>query len=188
MRIKKEISVIESLLDYSNRYSSPVTSCATANLFNTAEDCHVKLVKALYMDTMPATKAIFEGVCRRYVNWCASQPRIQDANKFLAYPADTIEAFIDSERLRHLQQGTQPGFNVANAQTELDKLSRLQGCPAFTQIEVDLMKSAVDRARHDSKQQQLGAEPDLARTKTKRDVLTDADSDELALQGMRTEQ
>jgi len=41
------------------------------------------------------------------------------------------------------------------------------------------MKSAVGRARHDSKQQQLEAEPDLARTKANRDVLTDADSDEL---------
>ncbi|DBA90927.1 TPA: hypothetical protein ACH3X1_016137 [Trebouxia sp. C0004] len=113
------------------------------------------------------------------MDWCASQPRIQGANKFLAYPADTIEAFLDSERLRHLQQGTQPLLNIANAYTELDKLSRLQGCPAFTQIEVDLMKSAVGRARHDSKQQQLGAEPDLARTKANRDVLTNADSDEL---------
>ncbi len=42
------------------------------------------------------------------------------------------------------------------------------------------MKSAVGRARHDSKQQQLGAEPDLARTKANRDVLTHADSDELS--------
>ncbi len=41
------------------------------------------------------------------------------------------------------------------------------------------MKSAVSRAKHDSKQQQLRAEPDLARTKANRDVLTDADSDEL---------
>ena len=41
------------------------------------------------------------------------------------------------------------------------------------------MKSAVGRARHDSKQQQLGAEPDLTWTKATRDVLTDADSDEL---------
>ena len=169
MRIQKDISVIESLLDYSNRYSSPNTSCATANNFNTAEDCHVKLVKALYMDTMPATKATFEGLCRRYVNWCAAQPQIQGANKFLAYPADTIEAFLDSERLRHLQQGTQPRLSVANAYTELDKLSRLQGCPAFTQTEVDLMKSAVGRAQHDSKQQQLGTEPDLGRTKANRE-------------------
>jgi len=179
MRIKQDASVIESLLDYSNRYTGPETSCATANNFNTAEDCHVKLVKALYENKMPATKASFEGVCRRYVDWCASQPRIQCANKFFAYPADTVEAFLESERLRHVQQGTQPGLNVANAYTELDKLSRLQGCPAFTQTEVDLMKSAVGRARHDSKQQQLEAEPDLARTKANRDVLTDADSDEL---------
>ena len=48
------------------------------------------------------------------------------------------------------------GLNIANAYTELDKLSRLQGCPAFTQIEVDLMKSAVGRAKHDGQQQQGG--------------------------------
>jgi hypothetical protein len=94
MRIKQDASVIESLLDYSNRYTGPETSCATANNFNTAEDCHVKLVKALYENKMPATKASFEGVCRRYVDWCASQPRIQCANKFFAYPADTVEAFL----------------------------------------------------------------------------------------------
>ena len=41
------------------------------------------------------------------------------------------------------------------------------------------MKSAVGRAKYDSKQQQLGAEPDLGRTKANRDVLTDADGDEL---------
>jgi len=41
------------------------------------------------------------------------------------------------------------------------------------------MKSAVGRARHDSTQKQVSAEPDLAGTKANRDVLTDADSDKL---------
>jgi hypothetical protein len=41
------------------------------------------------------------------------------------------------------------------------------------------MKSAVGRARHDSMQTQLSAEPDLAETKANRDVLTNADSDKL---------
>ncbi len=41
------------------------------------------------------------------------------------------------------------------------------------------MKSAVGRAKHDSKQKQLSTEPDLAETKANRDVLTDADSDKL---------
>jgi len=41
------------------------------------------------------------------------------------------------------------------------------------------MKSAVGRARHDSTQKQVSAEPNLAGTKANRDVLTDADSDKL---------
>ena len=42
------------------------------------------------------------------------------------------------------------------------------------------MKSVVVSARHDSKQKQLSAEPDLAETKANRDVLTDADSFKLS--------
>ena len=42
------------------------------------------------------------------------------------------------------------------------------------------MKSVMNRARHNSKQQQLEAEPDLGQTKANRDVLTDADCDELS--------
>ena len=95
------------------------------------------------------------------------------------FPADTVEAFLEFERLRHVQQGNQPGLNVANAYTQVYKLSKIQGCPAFTQTEIHLMKSAVGRARHDSTQKQVSAEPDLAETKANRDVLTDADSDKL---------
>ncbi len=178
-RNKQDASVIESLLDYSKRYTGPETSCATANNCNTAETLHKKLVDNLYHFCEPATQASFEGVCSRYVDWCKSQPRNTCAYKFFAYPADTVEAFLESERLRHVQQGNHPGLNVANAYTELHKLNEIQGCPAFTQTEIHLMKSAVVRARHDSKQTQLSAEPDLAETKANRDVLTDADSDKL---------
>ncbi len=113
------------------------------------------------------------------MDWCESQPWIECAYKFFASPADTVEAFLESERLRHVQQGNQPGLNVENAYTELHKLSEIQGSPAFTQTEIHLMKSAVGRAKHDSKQKQLSTEPDLAETKANRDVLTDADSDKL---------
>jgi len=133
MRIKQDASVIESLLDYSN--------------FNTAETLHKKLVDNLYRFCQPATQASFEGVCRRYVDWCKSQPRIECAYKFFAYPADTVEAFLESGPLRHVQQGDQPGLTVENAYTEVHKLSKIQGCPAFTQTEIHLMKSAVGRAR-----------------------------------------
>jgi len=89
--------VIESLLDYSNRYTGPETSCATANNFNSAETLHRKLVDILYRFCKPATQASFEGVCRRYVDWCKSQPRIECAYKFFANPADTVEAFLESD-------------------------------------------------------------------------------------------
>jgi len=167
------------LLDFSNSYTGPGSKHVAPNSFDTAETRHKKLVDTLYHDCKRATKASFEGVCRRYVDWCASQPQIQHTYKFFAYPADTIEAFLESERLRHLEQGNQPGLNVANANTEIHRLSEIQGCPAFTQIEIDLMKSAVGRARHDRMQTQLSAEPDLAETKANRDVLTNADSDKL---------
>ena len=97
MRIKQDASVVESLLDYSNRYTGPETSCATANNFNSAETLHRKLVDILYRFCKPATQASFEGVCRRYVDWCKSQPRIECAYKFYANPADTVEAFLESD-------------------------------------------------------------------------------------------
>ncbi len=74
MRIKHDASVIESLLDYSNRYTGPETSCATANNFNTAETLHKKLVDNLYRFCKSATQEGFEGVCRRYVDWCNHSP------------------------------------------------------------------------------------------------------------------
>jgi len=60
------------------------------------------------------------------VDWCESQPWIECACKFFAYSADTVEAFLESERLRHVQQGNQPGLNVKNAYTEVHKLSEIQ--------------------------------------------------------------
>ena len=179
MRKKQDKSLIDSLLDYSNRYTGPETSCASTNSFNTAEEHHKKLLQPLYALREPATKASFEGVCRKYVDWCNAQPQIKCAYKFFAYPADTVEAFLESERLRHLQQGNKPGLNVENTYTEVCKLSRIQGCPSFTQAEEEFMKSAVVRARDDSRQQELNAKPDLAKTKANRSVLTDEERDQL---------
>jgi hypothetical protein len=67
MRKKQDKSLIDSLLDYSNRYTGPETSCASTNSFNTAEEHHKKLLQPLYALREPATKASFEGVCRKYV-------------------------------------------------------------------------------------------------------------------------
>ena len=53
---------------------------------------------------------------------------------------------LDSERQRHIQQGTQPGFNVAGAFTEVDRLSIIQGCPKINNAEVAHTKAVVARA------------------------------------------
>ena len=91
MRIKQDASV--SLLDFSNRYIGPETSCATAINFSTAETVHKKLADNLYRLCKPATQASFEGVCRRYVDWCESQPQIECAYKFFAFLLTQLKLF-----------------------------------------------------------------------------------------------
>jgi len=79
--------------------------------------------------------------------------------KFLAHPAAKIQAFLESERQRHIQQGTKPGINVANAYTEVHKLSLIQGCPTLTEADVAHMKAVVARAEDDSMQIERNADP-----------------------------
>ncbi len=60
MRINQDASVIESLLDYSNRYTGPETSCATANNFSTAKTLHKKLADNLYRLCNQQHKQVFK--------------------------------------------------------------------------------------------------------------------------------
>ena len=97
----------------------------------------------------------------------------------MAHPAGRVEAFLEAERQRHIQQGTKSEINVANAYTEVLKLSLIQGCPVFTAAEVTLMHYSVKTAKHDSIQIELSADPDRHKKKAHRAVLTDADIDGL---------
>ena len=100
-----------------------------------------------------------------------------DVYKFFAHPATKVRAFLESERQRHIQQGTQPGINVANAFTEMIKLSMIQGCPSFDNAASNHMKAVVARAKNDSAQENRIAELDYSKSRADRAVLTDEDTE-----------
>ena len=72
-------------------------------------------------------QASFKAVCRKFIEWCETDELNKDVYKVFAHPATKVRAFLESERQRHIQQGTQPGISVANAFTEMVKLSMIQG-------------------------------------------------------------
>ena len=76
------------------------------------------------------------------------------------------------ERQRHIQQGTQPGINFANAFIEVDKLSMMQRCPRLDKAEIDHLKAVVAKAKNHSIQQNRNAELDYSKTRADRAVLT----------------
>ena len=101
--------------------------------------------------------ASFKAVCRNFNDGCERHKLNTFVCKFLLNPAIKVVAFLDSERRRHVQKGTQPSCNVAIAFGRLDKLSMMQGCPKFDKAELDHMKAVLARAKNDSVQQHCNA-------------------------------
>ncbi|KAL0022411.1 hypothetical protein WJX77_009340 [Trebouxia sp. C0004] len=96
--------------------------------------------------------------------------------KIFAHPATKVRAFLESERQRHIQQGTQPGINVANAFTEMVKLSMILRCPSFDNAAIDHIKAVVARAKNDSAEQNRIAELVYSKSRADRAVLTNEDT------------
>ena len=103
------------------------------------------------------TQASFKAVCRNFNEWCERDKLNTFVCKFLPHPAIKAVAFLESERWRHVQKGTQPSSDVAIAFGKLDKLSMMQGCPKFDKAEIDHMKAVLARAKNDSVQQHRSA-------------------------------
>ena len=167
MRTKQEDSAIDSLLGFSNRYTGPNANRVAPDPHASTEKIHEDLVYQKLMVRAPATQASFKGVCRRFVKWCETDTLNADVYKFLAHPATKVAAFLESERQRHVYQGTKPGLNAANAFTEMDKLSVIQGCPEFSSAELTHMRAAVARAENDSMQTERNADPDRHKAQNK---------------------
>jgi len=163
------------LLAFWNRYTGPGANRVAPGPYASAEKIHEYLVYEKLGRYAPATQQSFKGVCRQFIRWCETDPRNTDVYKFLAHPVAKIAAFLESEWQRHIQRGTQPGINVANAYTEVHKLSLIQGCPTFGNAELAHMEAVVARAENDSMQIERNADPDRLKTKANRAVLTDAD-------------
>ncbi len=100
-------------------------------------------------------------MCRRFLI-CEGDILNTDVYKVFAHLAAKAAAFLKPERQRHIQQGTQPGINVANAFTEMDKLSMIQGCPKFDDADIGHMEAVVARANNDSVQQSRSADLDAS--------------------------
>ena len=121
------------------------------------------------------TQASFKAVCRKFIEWCEKDELNTDLYKFFCSSCYQVAAFLESQRQRPIQQGTQPGINVANAFTEVVKLSMIQGCPSFENAQIDHIKAVVVGAKNDSIQQNRSAELDYSKTRADRAVLTDED-------------
>jgi len=179
MRTKQGDSAIDRLLAFSNRYTGPNANRVASGPYASAKKIHEDLVYQKIARYELPTQASFKGVCRRFIMWCEKDILNTDVYKFFAHPAVKVAAFRESERQRHILQGTQPGINVANAFTEMDKLSMMQGCPKFDSAGIDHMKAVVARANNDSVQQNRSADLDYSKTRADRAVLTDEDTENL---------
>ena len=162
MRTKRDDSAIDRLLASSNRYTGPNANRVAPDCIKSAEAIHHDSVTQKLTGRALPTQASFKAVCRKFIEWCEKDELNTDLYKILAHPATKIAAFLESERQRHIQQGTQAGMNVANALTEVVKLSMIQGCPSFDNAEIDHIKAVVVRAKNDSIQQNRSAELDYS--------------------------
>ena len=118
-------------------------------------NCYTATLTKKLTNWEPSTQASFKAVCRKFIEWCENDKLNALVYKFLAHPAIEVVAFLESERRRHIQQGTQPSSNVAIAFGKLDKLSMMQGC--LDKAEIDRKKAVVARAKNDSVQQDRSA-------------------------------
>ena len=177
MRTKQDDSAIDRLLAFSIRYTAPNAHRVAPGCYASVEAIHKKLMYQKLTQWASSTQASFKAVCRKFMEWCEQDELNTDVYKFFARPATKVIAFLESERQRHIQQGTQPGINVANAFTELVKLSMIQGCPSFDNAAIDHMKAVVARAKNDIAQQNRIAELDYSKSRADRAVLTDEDTE-----------
>ena len=176
MRTKQDDSAIDCLLAFSNRYTGPNANRVPPGCYASAEAIHEDLVYQKLTRWASSTQASFKAICRKFIEWCEKDELNTDVYKFFAHPATKVRAFLESERQRHIQQGTQPGINVANTFTEMVKLSMIQGCPSFDNAAIDHIKAVVARAKNDSAQQNRIAELDYSKSRADRAVLTDEDT------------
>lgn len=163
MRIAQDNSAITNLIAFQNRYTGPGAVSVTPDDYASAEEIHEKLVHRKLEKWEPATKAALSGVCRRFTSWCEADTHTSNDYRIFAYPATRVAAFLESERQRHIRQGTSPAINVANAFTEMVRLSAIQGCPDFNSAEMAHMQVVGGIAMLDSVQQKLTADPDFKR-------------------------
>ena len=163
MRIAQDNSAITNLIAFQNRYTGPGAVSVTPDDYASAEEVHKKLVHRKLEKWEPATKAALSGVCRRFISWCEADTHTSNDYRIFAYPATRVAAFLESERQRHIWQGTSPAVNVANAFTEMVRLSAIQGCPDFNSAEMAHMQVLGGIAMLDRVQQNLTADPDFKR-------------------------
>ncbi len=175
MRTRQDDYAIDRLLVFLNRYAGPNANRVAPDCYKSAEAIHHDSVTQKLTGRALPTHASFKAVCHKFIEWCEKDDLNTDLYKFFAHPATKVAAFLESERQRHIQQGTQPGINVANAFTEVVKLSTIQECPSFENAEIDHKKAVVVRAKNDSIQQNCSAELDYSKTRADRAVLTDED-------------
>ena len=155
MRTKQDDSAIDRLLAFSNRYTGANANRVASGSYTSLEAIHEDSVYQKLTNWEPSTQASFKAVCRKFIEWCENDKLNALVYKFLAHPAIEVVAFLESERRRHIQQGTQPSSNVAIAFGKLDKLSMMQGC--LDKAEIDRKKAVVARAKNDSVQQDRSA-------------------------------
>lgn len=175
MRTKQDDCAIDRLLVFLNRYAGPNANRVAPDCYKSAEAIHHDSVTQKLTGRALPTRASFKAVCHKFIEWYEKDDLNTDLYKFFAHPATKVAAFLESEKQRHIQQGTQPGINVANAFTEVVKLSTIQECPSFENAEIDHIKAVVVRAKNDSIQQNRSAEPDYSKTRADRAVLTNED-------------
>ena len=176
MRMKQDDSAIDSWLAFSNRYTGPEANRVAPGSYASAEKIHEDLVYQKLVRYELPTQDSFKGVCRRFIKWCEEDTLNTDVYKFLAHPATKVTAFLESERQTHTARHT-AWINVANAFSEMDKLSMIQGCPTFKDADLAHMKAVIARANNDIVQQNRSADLYYSKTKANRAVLTNEDTE-----------